>query len=117
VLKPGTVYMNVSRGEPSYDRYKTFETEMLSKNPRPFRLCRKELYRRCDKHPVKPWFSYTTKRTDAGHHDAIPFLVLRNALLRHYRPAKKPKVQPAEDQPPGPPLQSPDFVGPPLPPD
>jgi hypothetical protein len=117
VLKPGTVYMNVSRGEPAYDRYKTFETEMLGKKPVPFRLCRKELYRRCVKHPGRPWFSYTTKRTDVGYHDAIPFLVLRNALLRHYGPAKKPKVQAAEDHPPAPPPPPPDFVGPPAPPD
>jgi hypothetical protein len=117
VLKAGTVYMNVSRGEPSYDRYKTWETEMLGKKPVPFRLCRKELYRRCIKHPTRPWFSYTTKRTDVGYHDAIPFLVLRNALLRHYGPAKKPKVVAPEDNPPAPPPPPPVFVGPPAPPD
>jgi hypothetical protein len=117
VLKPGTIYVNVARGEPAYDRYKTFETELLGKKPVPFRLCRKELYRRCIKHPTRPWHSYTTKRTDAGYHDAIPFLALRNSLLRWYGPKKKPKVMPAEDHPPAPPPLPPDFVGPPTPTD
>jgi hypothetical protein len=117
VLRPGTVYLNIARGEPAYERYKAFETEMLGTKPRPFKPCKKDLYRRCLKNPLRPWFSYTTKRGDAGYHDAIPFLVLRTALLRFYGPRKKPKVSPVEDQPPAPPPLPPDFVGPPAPPD
>ena len=117
MLGPGTIYVNVARGEPAYDRYKAFEAEMLGKKPRPFKLCRKELYRRCIKNPARPWFSYTTIRTDAGYHDAVAYLALRNSLLRWYGPRKKPLVPPPEGPPPAPPPPSPDFVGPPAPTD
>ncbi len=33
----------------------------------------------------------------------VAFLALRNTLLRHYGPPKKPKVVAAEDHPPAPP--------------
>jgi hypothetical protein len=114
VLRRGTVYLNISRGEPAYERYRTFETEMLGKRPRAVRPCRKSLYRRCLKSPRRPWYSYTTRRTDGGYHDSIPYLVLRTALLRFYGGRKGHKAAPQDEHPPAPP---PDFVGPTMPPD
>ncbi|HEY3352122.1 MAG TPA: hypothetical protein VGQ83_02655 [Polyangia bacterium] len=117
LLGRGTVYLNISRGEPSYDHYKAFEAEMLGKKPRPFKPCDKTLYRRCVKHPGRPWFSYTTKRGDVGYHDHTPRLALRTALLRYFTGRKGAKAAPKHEDPPaGPPAPPPDLMGPPAPP-
>jgi hypothetical protein len=116
VLGRGTVYLNISRGEPSYGNYKAFEAEMLGKKPRSFRPCDRSLYRRCLKNPGRPWFSYTTRRGEGGYHDHIPGLVLRTALLRWFGGRKGPKAAPKHEEPPVAATIPPaDFVGPPAP--
>jgi hypothetical protein len=120
VIRGGTVYMNFSRGEPSYDRYKAFEAEMLGARPRPVKPCDRSVYRRCLKHPGRAWFSYTTRRGDAGYHDHVPRLLLRTALLRFFTGHKGARAAPKHEEPPmGPPAPAapaePEPMGPPAP--
>jgi hypothetical protein len=113
VLGPGTVYLNVSRGEPAHERYRAFEMEMLGRRPRAFRPCDPLLYRRCLRHPGRPYSSYTTRRLDVGYHDSIPGLALRIALLRYFGGLKGERSAPRHAEPPAPP----DLMGPPAPPE
>jgi hypothetical protein len=79
----GTIVVNASRGEPGYPHYREFEQEVLGARPIAVH-CNNEVYRRCLKHARRPYYSYTTTRTEGSYHGGIPTDFYRTVLTRFF---------------------------------
>jgi len=79
----GTIVLNASRGEPFYTGYRRFEEAFLGRAPLAVG-CNTLVYRRCMRSALRPYYSFTTIRTDPRYHEEIPYDFFRTMLLRFF---------------------------------
>jgi hypothetical protein len=82
-----TKIINACQGYPAYKRYRAYERTLLT--PRATKPdCDARHYKRCRRHPRRPWFSYETRFRGPKRHSQVVVELFKTIVFREF-PSKR----------------------------